>query len=112
MTDKRATLLAEVDNRRDELIALTHDLVRMPTLNPPGVGYREICDYLADRLARRQFECIFVRAVETPGDSEKYPRWNVIARREGATPGECVHFNSHIDVVEVGHGWTTDPLPG
>ena len=25
-------------------------------------------------------------------------------------PGDCVHFNSHIDVVEVGQGWTKDPF--
>lgn len=24
--------------------------------------------------------------------------------------GECVHFNSHTDVVEVGKGWTKDPF--
>ncbi len=112
MTDRREKLLEEIGNRRDELIALTQDLVRMPTLNPPGVGYREICDYLAHRLSKRHFDFEFVRAHDTPGDSEKYPRWNVVARREGAKPGECVHFNSHIDVVEVGHGWTTDPFGG
>lgn len=112
MSGRRAQLLDEIGNRREELIALTQDLVRMPTLNPPGVGYREICDYLAQRLSRRQFACEFVRAYETPGDSEKYPRWNVVARREGAQAGACVHFNAHIDVVEVGQGWTTDPFGG
>ena len=98
--------------RRDDLIALTQDLVRMPTLNPPGHDYLEICEYLGKRLKRSGFEIELIRAYGTPGDSEKYPRWNVIARREGATSGECVHFNSHIDVVEVGHGWTFDPFGG
>ncbi len=46
----------------------------------------------------------------TPGDSERYPRINVIARREGDAPGPCVHFNSHIDVVQTGAGWTLDPF--
>ena len=27
-------------------------------------------------------------------------------------PADCVHFNSHIDVVDVGLGWTTDPFGG
>jgi succinyl-diaminopimelate desuccinylase len=36
----------------------------------------------------------------------------LVARREGAGSGECVHFNSHIDVVEVGSGWTHDPFGG
>jgi succinyl-diaminopimelate desuccinylase len=45
-----------------------------------------------------------------PADSDRHPRWNLVARREGTGPGDCVHFNSHHDVVEVGHGWTTDPF--
>ncbi len=105
-------LYAELEDRRDDLIALTQDLIRIPTLNPPGEFYREICEYLSTRLAAKGFEIEMVRAHGAPGDSEKYPRWNVIARREGKFPGECVHFNSHIDVVDVGLGWTTDPFGG
>ncbi len=106
------TLDEAIDGRRDDLIALTQDLVRMPTLNPPGRGYLEICEYLRDRLAPSGFAVEMVRAEGAPGDSDKYPRWNVVARREGARSGECVHFNSHIDVVEVGQGWTVDPFGG
>ena len=105
-------LCDEIEARRDDLIQLTGDLIRIPTLNPPGENYREICDFLADRLRRSGFEIEMVRAYGTPGDSEKYPRWNVIARREGKRSGECVHFNSHIDVVDVGKGWTVDPFGG
>ncbi|MCA1335736.1 acetylornithine deacetylase/succinyl-diaminopimelate desuccinylase family protein [Pseudooceanicola marinus] len=98
--------------RRDELIALTQDLIRIPTLNPPGENYREICDYLDRRLRGKGFETQLVRAEGAVGDSDKYPRWNIVARKEGARSGECVHFNSHIDVVDVGRGWTTDPFGG
>ncbi|MEZ5673890.1 succinyl-diaminopimelate desuccinylase [Thalassovita litoralis] len=102
----------EIDARREDLIQLTGDLIRIPTLNPPGENYREICEFLRTRLAGAGFEIEMVRAYGTPGDSEKYPRWNVIARREGKHAGECVHFNSHIDVVDVGKGWTVDPFGG
>jgi succinyl-diaminopimelate desuccinylase len=105
-------LTREIDDRRDDMIALTQELLRIPTLNPPGENYWEICDYLSDRLSASGFEIELIRAHGTPGDSEKYPRWNVIARREGTRAGECVHFNSHIDVVEAGHGWTKDPFGG
>ncbi|WP_299855022.1 acetylornithine deacetylase/succinyl-diaminopimelate desuccinylase family protein [uncultured Roseobacter sp.] len=101
-----------IDAKRDDLIALTRDLIRIPTLNPPGENYRDICDYLDKRLRRHGFETQLIRAKGTPGDSEKYPRWNIIARREGRGPGDCVHFNSHTDVVEVGRGWTMDPFGG
>ena len=98
--------------RRDDLIALTQDLIRIPTLNPPGDNYLEICEYLDRRLGAQGFQTELVRAFGAPGDSDKHPRWNIVARREGAYKGECVHFNSHIDVVEVGRGWTTDPFGG
>ncbi|MGR3373576.1 acetylornithine deacetylase/succinyl-diaminopimelate desuccinylase family protein [Pseudooceanicola nanhaiensis] len=109
LTDR---LTATIDDKRDDLIALTQDLIRIPTLNPPGENYREICDYLAKRLSAKGFQIELVRAEGSPGDSDRYPRWNVVARREGAEPGECVHFNSHIDVVDVGRGWTKDPFGG
>ncbi|SIO41777.1 succinyl-diaminopimelate desuccinylase [Rhodovulum sp. ES.010] len=108
----RERLGAAVEARRDELVALTQDLVRIPTLNPPGRNYREICDYLAARLAACGFGVELVRATGTPADSDATPRWNLVARHEGAAPGDCVHFNGHHDVVEVGHGWTVDPFGG
>jgi succinyl-diaminopimelate desuccinylase len=107
METKLSTAIAD---RRGDLIALTQDLIRMPTLNPPGRDYRVICEYLEARLKRSGFETQLIRATGTPGDSDKYPRWNVVARREGTRPGECVHFNSHTDVVEIGSGWTFDPF--
>ncbi|MEO9825750.1 MAG: acetylornithine deacetylase/succinyl-diaminopimelate desuccinylase family protein [Paracoccaceae bacterium] len=109
-TQNPDNLFAWIEAKRDDLIALTQDLVRIPTLNPPGENYLEICDYLRRRLMASGFEVQLVRGEGTPGDSERYPRWNVVARREGARSGDCVHFNSHIDVVEVGKGWTTDPF--
>lgn len=107
-----AGLIARIEASREDLVALTQDLIRIPTLNPPGEAYQEICEYLAIRLKKRGFAVELIRAEGTPGDSAKYPRWNVVARREGAHPGECVHFNSHIDVVEVGRAWTFDPFGG
>ncbi len=98
--------------KRDDLVALTQDLIRIPTLNPPGQDYRAICEYLDRRLGAHGFETQLIRAHGTPGDSDRYPRWNIVARREGTGPGDCVHFNSHTDVVEVGQGWTTDPFGG
>ena len=110
--DLKDSLTAEIAARQSDLVALTQDLIRIPTLNPPGALYREICDYLDRRLLKAGFETQLIRAEGAIGDSEAHPRWNIVARREGARVGECVHFNSHIDVVEVGHGWTVDPFGG
>jgi succinyl-diaminopimelate desuccinylase len=108
-TDK---LIDEIARRRANLIELTQDLVRIPTLNPPGRNYRVICDYLAERLEKSGFTVELIRAEGAIGDSDKYPRWNLVARHSGGKPGDCVHFNSHHDVVEVGNGWSRDPFGG
>jgi succinyl-diaminopimelate desuccinylase len=108
-TDK---LLRAIESRQDELVALTVDLIRFPTVNPPGESYRPCAEYLGDRLKRRGFAITYVRAEGTPGDCEKYPRINVVGRREGEGKGPCVHFNGHLDVVQTGAGWTLDPFAG
>ncbi|WP_259779525.1 acetylornithine deacetylase/succinyl-diaminopimelate desuccinylase family protein [Aestuariispira ectoiniformans] len=101
-----------VDEREEELVSLTQDLIRIPTVNPPGDAYTPCAEYIGSRLKKLGFDVEYVRGVGTPGDSDKYPRTNIVARIEGKRPGPCVHFNSHIDVVEVGKGWTVDPFGG
>jgi succinyl-diaminopimelate desuccinylase len=112
MADLAETLIRGVAERRDDLVALTRALIRIPTLNPPGEFYRDACELLAARLAPQGFDCRLLRAEGAPGDSDRHPRWNLLARRGGGGPGSCVHFNGHIDVVEVGRGWTVDPFGG
>ncbi|MEP6064786.1 MAG: succinyl-diaminopimelate desuccinylase, partial [Paracoccaceae bacterium] len=77
------TVSTRIENARDDVIALTQGLIRIPTLNPPGACYRDICDFLDQRLSRFGFETQMIRAERTPGDSDQYPRWNLVARREG-----------------------------
>ncbi|RMD89406.1 MAG: acetylornithine deacetylase/succinyl-diaminopimelate desuccinylase family protein, partial [Alphaproteobacteria bacterium] len=108
----QSRLMAEVAARRDDLMELARALIAIPTLNPPGRHYREICELIAARLEPSGFACEFIRAEGAPGDSDRWPRWNIVARREGAAAGDCVHFNSHTDVVEVGQGWSVDPFGG
>lgn len=99
-----------IEAKTDELVALTQDLIRFPTVNPPGEAYTPCAEYIGRRLEKRGFAVEYVRGEGTPGDSDRYPRTNVIARIEGKRPGPTVHFNSHIDVVEAGDGWTVDPF--
>ena len=108
----RRRVFERLEGRRDDLVALTCDLVRFPTVNPPGAAYEPCARFIGDRLAARGFAVDYVRAHGAPGDGDRHPRINVVARREGARPGPCVHFNGHIDVVEPGHGWTVDPFAG
>jgi succinyl-diaminopimelate desuccinylase len=105
-------LLQTVDDHVDDLVALTADLIRFPTVNPPGEAYTPCAEYIAERLKKRGFGVELIRGEGTPGDTDRYPRTNVVARFDGRNPGPTVHFNSHIDVVEAGEGWTVDPFGG
>lgn len=101
-----------IDDKRADLVALTQALIRIPTINPPGDAYTPCAELIGRRLKKSGFEIQYIRAHDTPGDSDQFPRVNVVARREGPRPGKTVHFNSHIDVVEVGDDWTMDPFGG
>ncbi|MEM8825229.1 MAG: acetylornithine deacetylase/succinyl-diaminopimelate desuccinylase family protein, partial [Pseudomonadota bacterium] len=105
-------LLQEIEAREDDLVALTQELIRIPTLNPPGLHYRDICSLVGERMGARGWQVEMIRAEGALGDSRQHPRWNVICRLAGERPGDTVHFNSHHDVVAVGDGWTRDPFGG
>ena len=54
------------------------------------VGQRGLgAELIGERLQRRGFVVGYIRAEGTPGDSDRRPRINVIARREGRRPGPC-----------------------
>ncbi len=110
MTDPIEATARSIAERTDELVALTVDLVRFPTINPPGEAYAPCAEYIGRRMQASGFEVSYMRGHDTPGDTDAYPRTNVIARLEGKRLGPTVHFNSHIDVVEVGHDWSVDPF--
>ncbi len=103
-------LFGRIDANQDDLVELTRDLVRVPTVNPPGEAYTDCAELIGRRLARRGFAVEYLRAEGARADSPRYPRTNIVARLEGTGPGPCIHFNGHIDVVEPGQGWTVDPF--
>ena len=103
------SLHARIAEDRAELIALVQALIRFRTVNPPGAGYPEICDFLAGRLRDLGFQTTLHRVPEDEmvarrPDLAGFPRANVIGRWEvGAA--RTVHFNAHYDVVPVSAGW-------
>ena len=110
--DSRAVdrLFRRLDDGRDALVALARDLIRIPTINPPGDAYGACADYIGRRLAAGGFQVEYLRADGAIGDSARYPRVNVVARIEGRRAGPTIHFNGHMDVVDPGRGWTVDPF--
>jgi len=105
-------LFARIEDQREALVELTRELVQIPTINPPGAAYRACARLLGNRLGHSGFEVGYLRAEGALGDSERYPRINLIARYEGRATGPCVHFNGHLDVVEPGQGWSLNPFAG
>lgn len=112
MNIKSENLLNEIEKRKEDLIDLTQKLIRIPTLNPPGNNYLEICEFLKQRMEKNGFETKLIRAYETPGDSNKFPRWNLVSFKDGVNKGNTIHFNGHTDVVETGNDWSVDPFEG
>ncbi|MBN9274577.1 MAG: succinyl-diaminopimelate desuccinylase, partial [Mesorhizobium sp.] len=69
-------LFKAVDARTDDLVALTADLIRFPTVNPPGEAYRPCAEYVGERLKKRGFGIEYLRGEGAPGDTDRHPRIN------------------------------------
>ncbi len=94
----------------DEAVDFTRELIRIPTVNPPGDFYEDGARCIGRWLNRAGFTSEYIAAVGLPEHTAKHPRLNVIGRREGVRPGKTLHLNGHFDVVPSGRGWTKDPF--
>src|SRR5688572_3498831 len=105
-------LLRAVDDLGDEAVAFAADMVRIPTVNPPGDAYQDCARLIGERLARGGFEVEYLPAEGSPEHTPAHPRVNVVGARAGAGGGPLLHLNGHFDVVPAGAGWTVDPFGG
>jgi succinyl-diaminopimelate desuccinylase len=105
-------VLAAVDALTDEAIAFTSDLVRIPTVNPPGDFYEDCARTIGAKLAAFGHEVEYHAAEGRPEHTRAHPRLNVIGTRRGRSLRPLVHLNGHFDVVPAGAGWTVDPFGG
>ncbi|MGE0462067.1 MAG: acetylornithine deacetylase/succinyl-diaminopimelate desuccinylase family protein [Vicinamibacterales bacterium] len=105
-------VLVEVERATDEIVAFTADMVRIPTVNPPGEHYEECARFIGDTLARLGFDIEYFAAEGRPEHTARHPRLNVIGTRTGLAARPTVHLNGHFDVVPAGEGWTLDPFGG
>lgn len=108
--DARAAILSRVDAMEAEIVELTRELIRIPTVNPPGRNYTDCAALLEERLQACGMRVSRYEAEERPEHSAQFPRINVVGRLEGEKPRPCLHLNGHIDVVPPGEGWTLDPF--
>ena len=105
-------VLAEVESAQDELVDFAAQLIRVPTVNPPGDLYRECAELIGDRLKDFGYNVDYVTAEDREEHNDAHPRVNVVGIRPGRHPRPLVHLNGHFDVVPTGDGWTVDPFGG
>ncbi len=112
MFDAREAVCRAVEAARDEIVELTAELVRIPTVNPPGEHYADCARFLGRRFAAMGLEVEYHAAEGRPEHTEAHPRLNVIGARRGSGGGPTVHLNGHFDVAPAGGGWSVEPFGG
>ncbi|NOT61627.1 MAG: acetylornithine deacetylase/succinyl-diaminopimelate desuccinylase family protein [Acidobacteria bacterium] len=110
LRQKESAVFQRIDELADEMVAFLQDLVRVPTVNPPGANYAECAALIGDQLKEFGYEIQYVTAEGLPECTPQHPRVNVIGRMAGTHAQPTLHFNGHLDVVPVGEGWTVDPF--
>jgi succinyl-diaminopimelate desuccinylase len=105
-------VLGAVEAAADEIVAFTSELIRVPTINPPGEGYEDCARLIGDRLQQCGFDVEYFAAEGRPEHTLAHPRINVVGLRRGRALRPAVHLNGHFDVVPAGAGWTVDPFGG
>lgn len=105
-------VLARVEAAREEIVAFTVDMIRIPTVNPPGESYRDCAELIGRRLGEAGLAVQYVEAEGLSEHTAAHPRVNVVGRGAGGGGGRRVHLNGHFDVVPPGEGWSVDPFGG
>jgi succinyl-diaminopimelate desuccinylase len=110
------TAVQHVETISGQILGYLKDLVRMPTVNPPGAHYQELCEYAMERL--RQMDCE-VDLVYVPQTHENdlypfgkgHPRMSLVGRyRKSRAERPGLHLSGHYDVVPAGTSWRRDPF--
>ncbi len=102
-------VLSEAAVCGEEAALFAAELIRVPSVNPPGDAYRECAELLGVRLEADGFETEYIQG---PGSDPQRPKVNVLGLRRGRRARPALHLNGHLDVVPPGDGWTVNPFGG
>ena len=110
--DELKTVFQQIEDYRDEIIALQTELTSRVALGPTngGTGEHEKADYLKQKLEELRPD--YMEEIRAPDDKAKDGyRPNLIAQFNGKAQGPTVWILSHMDVVPPGDLslWKTDP---
>lgn len=95
------SVLRILDTKREELVALTRDLVRIPSVTGDE---RAISDFCADSMRRLGLETM-LSEVSSNQD-------NVLGWIRGSGKRERVMLTGHLDTVPLADGWTRNAYGG
>ncbi len=105
---------ARIDKQERQLCRFLQQVVRVPTVNPPGENYLECVSIFEDKLKSLGMTTRVVKVPQAlvrehvPG-ADGCPRYNLIARWDVGAK-ETIHFNGHYDVVPVNGKWKYGPF--
>ncbi len=93
-----------IDDRKDELVNLVSNLIKIPSENPTS-NVEEITEFISEYLEQNKIEYEIIRS------EPKYP--NIVAKL-GNDEGKTIVLNGHADVVPAGdrNKWDFDPFSG
>ncbi len=108
-----------IDRNSKQMLNFLGDIIRVPTVNPPGDRYDEMTEMLNKKLIQMGLSS---KRYSVPKKILKdalapqylgYPRYNVLGKLKGLNSKRTIHFNAHYDVVPVSGTWKHgDPFSG
>jgi succinyl-diaminopimelate desuccinylase len=105
LTEQERALIRSID--RDELIALTQDLIKIDSVIRPETGNTEskVVEFIADWIRRKV-------GIEPLVEEVEPSRQNIIATVDSGRPGAVLMLEGHTDVVSEGDraSWKYDPF--
>ena len=90
-------ILQRLKANEQEMFKLLSDMVKIPSVSGDEA---KLAEFLKDYCTRLGFET----SIDRHG--------NLVAIVRGGQKGKRIAFNSHLDTVPVGEGWTRDPYSG
>lgn len=91
------SVLNYVEANKEKMIQLLSDMVKIESVSG---NEKQLADFLMTYCTKLGFSCEIDR------------HGNFFAFIKGNRPGKRLIFNSHLDTVELGEGWNSDPLSG
>jgi acetylornithine deacetylase len=103
LTDAERKVASYISARADEIFDFTCDLIRAPSVNPPG---NEVA---VSKVIMERLDMLGITDAKTVGCREDRP--NVLVKVDGSRKGKTLMLSGHIDTKPAGNmdEWKTDP---